>query len=66
MKAITILSIIVIVAALGTVGIISSISSVKDVNAVSCKNEPGGSCHGCSSIGNGAFHSNFKCRHLTL
>jgi len=60
----TILAIVVIVAELGTVGIISAISSAMDANAVSCKDEPGPPCHGCSSTSTGAFKSNFKCRRL--
>ena len=57
--------IIAIIAALGTVGIISAISSATDAYAVSCKNEPGPRCHGCSSFSMGAFKSDFKCRHFT-
>jgi hypothetical protein len=57
--------IIAIIAALGTVGIISAISSATDAYAVSCKNEPGPRCHGCSSFSRGAFESDFKCRHFT-
>ena len=52
------------VAALGTVGIVSAISSATEAQAVSCKNEPGPACHGCSSFGQGAFASDFKCRHF--
>jgi len=46
------------------VGIVSAISSASDSYAVSCKNEPGSPCHGCSSFGQGAFASDFLCRHL--
>ena len=65
MKPVAILAIVIIVAALGTVGIISAISSATDAYAVSCKNEPGPRCHGCSSFSMGAFKSDFKCRHFT-
>ena len=61
----TSIMIIAIIAALGTVGIISAISSATDVYAVSCKDEPGPRCHGCSSFSMGAFKSDFKCRHFT-
>ena len=57
--------IIALIAALGTVGIISAISSATDAYAVSCKNEPGPRCHGCSSFSRGFSESDFKCRHFT-
>jgi hypothetical protein len=50
MKPEAMLTIVAIVAALGTVRIISAISSATEAHAVSCKNEPGPTCHGCSSF----------------
>jgi hypothetical protein len=64
MKLEAVLTIVARVAALGTVGIISAISIAPDAHAISCKNEPGPTCHGCSSFSRGAFESDFKCRHL--
>jgi curli biogenesis system outer membrane secretion channel CsgG len=64
MKSTVILAIVTIVAALATVGIVSAISSATEAQAVSSKNEPGCACHRCSSFGQGAFASDFKCCHF--